>query len=188
MSFLLDTNAYFLLFEHPRPASYSRLVQHIGVGNTVSFYISEITSLEIHSVLGKYRRGSPAQRQQCKREIAVGDTVAQCSNTWIDRGQKKMKPKVFRAVQKLISDVEAQRGNIQATMLQLDLDATQKARDLLRKYADRYSFGSHDALIAGSLITARQAQGMNLTLVTSDRGLKAVLRDEAIPFYDPLLT
>ncbi|MCP4535916.1 MAG: hypothetical protein GY832_02120 [Chloroflexi bacterium] len=98
-----------------------------------------------------------------------------------------MKPKVFRAIQKLISDIEAKRGNTRATVLKVDLASVQKARDLLLRYADRYSFGSHDALIAGSLVVARQVRGMDLTLVTSDKGLKAVLRDETIPFYDPSL-
>jgi len=187
MSFLLDTNAYFLLFQYPRPSSYFHLVQHIKAENTVSFYISEITSLEIHSVLGKYRRGSPSQRQQCGREIIAGNTITQCSNTWIHHGRRKMKPKVFRAIQKLISDIEAKRGNTRATVLKVDLASVQKARDLLLRYADRYSFGSHDALIAGSLVVARQVRGMDLTLVTSDKGFKAVLRDETIPFYDPSL-
>jgi rRNA-processing protein FCF1 len=85
----------------------------------------------------------------------------------------------------MISDIEAKRGDIQATVLELDDLSIAKGRELLLKYADRYNCGSHDALIVGSLIVARQVRGTDLTLVTSDKGLQAVLKDEAIPFYDP---
>ena len=184
--FLLDTNAYFLIFRPPpKPQSYFRLIQKIGYGCQISFYIFEISSMEIHSVLGKYRRGVSPQRQQCNREIVVGSQTLKCSNTWTVPGRKKMKLKVFRGIQKMINDTEAARGDIQATVLKLDSDSIEEARKLLIKYADRYNFGSHDSLIAGGLIVVRETKGMNLTLVTSDRGLQAVLRDESIPFYAP---
>lgn len=184
--FLLDTNSYFLIFQPPpKPSSYFRLIPKIQDGSKISFYIFEISSMELHSVLGEYRRGKPRQRQQCNREIIAGDQTVKCSNTWVFPGIKKMPRKVFRDIQKMIADVEAGRGDIQATILKLDSDSIEKARKLLIKYADRYNFGSHDALIAGSFIAAREIKGMNLTLVTSDRGLQAVLRDESIPFYAP---
>jgi hypothetical protein len=108
-----------------------------------------------------------------------------CPNTWIFPGRKKWKPKVFRDMQKLIADIEAGKGHIQATILKLDQVSIAKAQELLKKYADRYNFGSHDSLIVGSIMVAKETTGLNLTLVTSDQGLKAVLRDESIPFYDP---
>ncbi len=157
--FLLDTNAYFRLFPSSRTQSeinvYNRLKQKIEEGSKISFYISEITSMEIHSVLGKYRR------------------------------REKMKPKVFRDMQKMISDIETRKGDIQATILKLDHASITKARELLMKYADRYNFGSNDALIVGSLVVAKEVRGMDLTLVTSDKGIKAFLNYESIPFYDP---
>ena len=87
----------------------------------------------------------------------------------------------------MIFEIETQKGDVQAAILKLEHASTEKARELLIKYADRYNLGSHDALIAGSLIVAREAKGMGLTLATSDRGLKAVLKDEAIPFFDPAM-
>ncbi len=183
--FLLDTNTYYLFFQRPKSSSYARLAKKLKMGTEITFYISEITSMEIHSVLGKYRRGAPQQHQSCEREIIADSGKVMCSNIWIFPGRKKMKLKVFRDIQKMIADIEASRGSIQATVLKLDQDSIVKAQKLLMSYADRYRFGSHDALIAGSLIVAQQIKGMNLTLVTSDRGLQAVLKDEAIPFYDP---
>jgi hypothetical protein len=179
--FLLDTNSYFLFFQRPKSPSYLRLAQKLKVGSEISFYIAEITSMEIHSVVGKYRRGSPSQHQQCGRKIVAGNKTANCSNIWISAGI--MKAKVFRDIQKMIFDREARNGQIQATILELERVSMEKARELLLKYADRYSLGSHDALIGGSLIVARKVKGMDLTLVTSDKGLKAVLKDETIPFY-----
>lgn len=183
--FLLDTNAYFLLFQNPKPQSYFRLLQKIKVGTVSAFYISEITSMEIHSVLGKYRRGSSSQPQPCNREILDATGVAVCSNRWIPSRRKKMRAKVFRDIRKMILDIEAQKGDIQATIMKLETSGLVKGRELLIKYADRYSLDSHDALIGGSVGAAREIKGINLTLVTSDKGLQAVLRDESIPFFDP---
>jgi hypothetical protein len=141
--------------------------------------------MEIHSVLGKYRRGSPLQRHQCEREIVAGSGLARCSNIWISPERKPIKRKIFQGLQKLISDIEAGRGNIKATILALDQVSIERARKLLIKYADRYNLGSHDALIGGSVIAVREIKGLDLTLVTSDKGLKAACRDESVPFYDP---
>ena len=184
-SFLLDTNAYFILFKRPKPSSYSRLTQKIGIGDELIFYISEITSMEIHSVLGKYRRGSPPQRQACNREIVDGSNIVKCSNTWFFRRRKKLSRKVFRDFQKLIFDIESKKGKIKATILKLDHSSISNGRHLLIKYSDHYNFGSHDALIGGNLISAREESGIDLTLVTSDRGIKAVFQEENLPFYDP---
>ena len=65
-------------------------------------YISEITSMEIHSVLGKYRRGSPRQLQLCDRQTVDTDS-SKC--TWISPVRKPLKPKIFRDLQKLIYDI-----------------------------------------------------------------------------------
>jgi rRNA-processing protein FCF1 len=96
-----------------------------------------------------------------------------------------MKTRVFRDIQKMIFDIEAGRGDIQATILNLDAASISKARELLIKYADRYNHGSQDALIVASVVIARDNKGLDLTVVTSDKGMKAVLRDEGVPFLDP---
>jgi len=136
--FLLDTNAYFLLFQTPKPPAYAQLVQKIQDGQIKTFYISEVTSIEIHSVLGKHRRGIHQQRQQCKRNIVTGQTITQCSNVWVTPGKKKLKRKVFRDIQKVILDVEARRGDIQATILELDQGCMSNARRLLTNYSAQH--------------------------------------------------
>ncbi|MBN1690121.1 MAG: hypothetical protein JW901_03775 [Dehalococcoidia bacterium] len=186
MPFLLDTNTYFLFFQpEPKPTSYTCLREKLKSSTEISFYISEITSMEIHSVLGKYRRGSPRQAQKCNREISISTGTAVCPNTWISPARKPLKLRVFRNIQKLVKDIESQRGDIQATVLALNQPIIDYARNVLMHYADRYSFGSHDALIAGCLMNAQHNLNINLTLVTSDKALKAVLKEEGLCYYDP---
>ena len=45
-SYLLDTNAYYLFFQAPKSQSLSNLEAKIRQGDGLSFYISEITSIE----------------------------------------------------------------------------------------------------------------------------------------------
>lgn len=189
--FLLDTNAYARIFQNHNTRTseekdaYDRLMQILHQDLIKAFYISEITSMEIHSVLGKYRRGILSQRQQCTREIAINGGNTRCNHIWISHGTRKMSQKLYQDMKKMTSDIEAQRGDIQATILALDSICIEEARTILTRYADKYNFGSHDALIAGSLLAKKQ-EGLNLTLVTSDKGFKNVLANESINFYDPL--
>jgi rRNA-processing protein FCF1 len=65
--------------------------------------------------------------------------------------------------------------------------AEREGRQLLLKYADRFRFCSHDALIGGTLLGARKTIRNDMILVTSDKGLKAALVEEGLSVYDPLL-
>lgn len=185
--FLLDTNAYFLFFDPSKPPAYHRLAAKVEIGNMKSFYIPEIASLEIHSVIGKFSRRSPAQRQLCKRDVFTENGVSKCSNTWVSPGRKRMPRRLVHDIRKMIGDIEAQRGSVQATIVRLDGAAIKRARRLLLTYGDRFNFASQDALVAGNLLVARETMGIALTLVTSDKGLKAMLAEERIPVYDPQL-
>jgi len=183
--FLLDTNSYFVFFQHPTPPSYYRIASKLIKGGIISFYISEITSLEVQSVLGKYRRGVQSQRQNCERTIIKNASAELCSNIWITTGRRRLKPKLFRNLRKLISDIEEKKGNIKAEILSLNSDTIKFARNFMIKYSDRFNFGSHDALIAGSLLSEKLSTGLDLTLVTSDKGFIAALKEEGISYYDP---
>ncbi|WP_226942341.1 hypothetical protein, partial [Pseudomonas lundensis] len=68
----------------------------------------------------------------------------------------------------------------------LGKDELLQGRRLLAQHAHQFSFGSHDALIAGTVLVAASS-GTALTLVTSDKSLKAVCREQGIPVFDPLL-
>ena len=77
----------------------------------------------------------------------------------------------------MIVDIECWRGDIKAQILSLSSDIMLEARNFLYQYADLYNFGSHDAIIAATAIVASAHLGSNLALVTSDKGLKAALRE-----------
>ncbi len=183
--YFLDTNSYFLFFQNPKTDQYYNLLKKICLESQIFFHIFEITSLEIHSVLGKYRRRVQVQPQACKRSILTPKGIDTCSNIWVTQGRKKLKPKVYRDLRKMISDIEARKGFIQADVTKLNTRSIKIGTDLLNKYSDRYNFGSHDALIMGNFIDARMNKEANLIIVTSDKGMKAVLKDESLPHFDP---
>lgn len=185
--FMLDTNAYYLFFQGDKTPEYEYLARKVEVGGVKSFYIPEIVSMEIHSVIGKNARGKQAQKEMCTRTIRAANGSAKCSNTWLSSGKKRMHTWRVHAIRKLVEDTEKQRGSIQATILAVDEAAIQRGRYLLLKYCDRFSLGSLDALIGGTLLAARETLEPNLTLVTSDRILQAVLRAEGLPVLDPRL-
>jgi hypothetical protein len=184
-SYLLDTNAYYLFFQSAKSQSLSNLETKIRDAEGLSFYISEITSLEVHSVLGKYSRSVAPQKSLCERNVDEGGVVVRCTKQWVTLGRKRMKPKVFQGIRKMIADIENGRGGIKAQVLSLNSEIVQMARSFLYQYADLYSCGSHDAIIAATAIVSKNKLGKDLILVTSDKGLKAALRDGGILYFDP---
>lgn len=184
--FALDTNSYALLFGDQSNSACVRLKGKISCDDGLSFYLPEIVAMEIHSVIGKYRRGGATQRHEpCIRQVVSTNGTDVCKNVCFTAARKRMPSKVFKALQKLMDDIENARGNIRATMLPLSNAEILEGKRLLARYADQHSFGSNDALVAGTILAASTA-GINLTLVTSDRGLKAVSGRVGINLYDPL--
>lgn len=181
---MLDTNTYYLLFERPKKHQHANLEKLIKNGQHTCFYISEITSMEIHSVLGKYQRCGGSQICKCERNVMKERETIQCGNSWIVPMKKKLNRRLFRDLQKIINDAESCNGAIRANVLTLTPDAINEGKRLLRMYSNRFNFGSHDALIAGSCVVARRVDPQ-LILATSDKGLKAVLDADSIPYFDP---
>ena len=185
VALMLDTNAYYLFFQRPKSSSYQNIENHLKNGNAIEFFISEITSMEIHSVLCKHRRGIQPQKHRCTRMVIDSDEEKKlCSNEWIVPKKKKLNRRLFHDLQKIICDFESCTGDTKASVVALTPDALVEGRRLLMLYADKYKFGSLDALIAGSFICARKTNS-NLLLATSDRSFKAMLKAESLPYYDP---
>lgn len=183
--FVLDTNAYALIFQSPKSDDYRRLESYISNSGVMQFFLPEIVSMEIHSVIGKYRRGGATrQEERCSRIIVSGEGTSPCSQTCVWPKRNRMKDKVFRGLQKMMSDIEGLRGDIQGSVLELTQVDLTEAKRLLGAHSHSHAFGSHDALVAATVKVAI-GRGQNLTLVTSDRGLKAVCRVEGIPTFDP---
>jgi len=189
-SYLLDTNIYALLFQPVKTNSYLNLLTKIQFESEISFFIPEIVSMEIHSVLGKYRRGSVKTSQHpCERDVIADNTTQKCTHTWVkDAAAIRINGRQFKALRKLLNDIELGRDTlIKAQILPVDAEEIASGKMLLVNYADKHKFGSHDALVAGTVLVANR-RGLDLTLVTSDKGLKAVCRAEGIKLYDPNLS
>jgi rRNA-processing protein FCF1 len=185
MEYLLDTNAYCLFFQNPVSRHLPNLHNVLIKGQVLKFLIPEVVSMEIHSVLGKYRRGgNPAQHAACDRQVLSQKSVVQCSHTCVFPSQRRMSGKLFRAFQKLIEDIEHQRGPIQATVIDVGRAEFLAGKRLLLRYADRHSFGSHDALVAGTALSLAAA-GRDVTLVTADKSLKSIAAQIGIQCWDP---
>ncbi|AIQ50038.1 hypothetical protein R70723_32270 [Paenibacillus sp. FSL R7-0273] len=185
MKYLLDTNAYCLLFNVEKNSSFLNLESKIMDDQVYSFYISEVTSLEIYSVIGKMQRGSQPQEQKCSKVLRMGDQYTTCSHTWYIEGNKKLNKNLFRDITKLLSDIENQRGYIKANVLSYSVASSNKGKQFLRKYSSKYKFGSQDAIIVGNLMQAKEEGLDDLVLVTSDKSLIAALKEEDISYYDP---
>ncbi|MBL0386864.1 PIN domain-containing protein [Tumebacillus sp. ITR2] len=182
-SFLLDTNAYHLFFSMGSQDKKTKLESLLMKGGVVEFYLSEISAMEIYSVLGKDRRGIQQQVQLCTRNINSG----YCEQEWSTPGRKGIKNKMFKSLIKLVSDSLNASGGIRAKVISLDSEHISVAKDFLIDYADKYNFGSQDALIAATAILYKKRTETEITVVTSDKGLKAALSQAKIPVHDPLL-
>lgn len=186
MRYLLDTNAYVLLFRPDIPDR-KNLLERIQTEGKTKFCISLISSLELHSVLGKWyrRRPQPKQTENCQRTILSEEGEQHCPHTWILPKKKRLGRKQFHDIRKAVLDLEKGRTSTEITLIPLNEKAIQEGTRLLFQYGNQFNFASHDAIIAGTLITEQKQSEEEITLITSDKGLKAVLTADKRPFFDP---
>jgi predicted nucleic acid-binding protein len=179
----LDTNAYAILLEK-QEALYHRLWNEISKDGILSFFISEITSMEIHSVIGKKTRAQ-INKVDCKRNVTTQEGVnIYCNNYWFTN-PKILKKREVNSIRKYLQAIESKQGTVQATIKSINNNCIAEGRNLLQMYSGRYSLRSLDSLIAGTALHYQKSEGLNFTIVTSDKALKNVLKMEGIPFFDP---
>jgi hypothetical protein len=187
--YLLDTNTYAEFFKpaNLRNPNFGSLKELITIQADVpiqSFYIAAVTSMEIHSAIGKYTRGSTGGKEICNHLVINSQNEkTKCGLTWESPTVKAFSKTKIALYMDMIDDAEKQRGSLQANILPPTEEAFEEAAKLLRKYAYEYALGSHDALIAGFLIAANKA-GNNLSLVTFDKKFNNILKLAQIPFKD----
>ncbi len=183
--YLLDTNAYFNLLKllrkyNENSLEYPESIKQLFLGE---IYISTVTKVEIISVLGKYARGNNGGINKCNCVIAEDGTV--CSNYKYTSPRKKWNKKLIKAWLQLID--ETITGS--STLLQLDLlPFTEKTIEEAQRvvvHALVYNFGSMDSIIAA---TAKESidKEESIIVITSDKGLKACLKQCNIPSWDLL--
>ena len=182
-NYLLDTNAYFNLLKLLRQYNetsleYPEIIKQLLSGD---LYISTVTKVEIISVLGKYARGNNGGYNKCNCVIAEDGTL--CSNYKYTVPRKKWSKKRIKAWLQLIDETVTGKS----TLIQIKLlSFTEKTIDEAQRivlHALTYNFGSMDAIIAA---TAKESNNnyKNITVITSDKALKACLQQCSISCWD----
>ena len=165
-TYLLDTNALFNYVKYK--ITYSsldtesqKIIDELE-GNKC--YISEITTIEIVSVLGKYARGG------------LG-------------AAKKMKTKQIKAWKKLIDQIlnQDKENDFKIEIIQFDRKVLKKANKIIQS-AYKYSFASTDAIIAATAcIYFDSIESKDKYIVTSDKSLICALSANNIPYWNAFI-
>lgn len=161
--YILDTNAFFNFIKYvslPQNEREELLDDNINKIKNADCYISLISTVEIISVIGKYARGGAG-------------------------ASTRMKPKVVKKWIKLVEDIiSGQSPILKISTLSFSEEIIVEAQNIIH-YALIHNFGSLDAMIAA---TAKHHFGRqkyeNMSLITSDKGLKACLNKCGIPYWD----
>lgn len=105
MKYLLDTNVFWHVLENWNSGTGSELLTELQNNGKIVFYLSEISSMEIHSVLGKYIRGRKKQEMKCERVVKNSTMLIECDHIWITPEQKPISRREAQAYIKLIDDI-----------------------------------------------------------------------------------
>lgn len=179
MKYLVDTNAFWeVIKEWNSPSNPQTILPLLKNGTYIEFYLPEICALEIYSVLGKHIRGKNNEINTCTRTIQVPTTTnAVCSNKWISNGIKKTPNREATKLQAIIKDILNNNiSDFKITIIPLTDAIIRRGTILLHNYSTKYDFHSLDSIVAASV-----QDGM--TVITHDRVLKNVLRDEGISIH-----
>ena len=181
--YFLDTNAYYNLLKESRLQQKGSSAFSVEINTLANscLFISAITKVEIISVLGKYARGDSGGFQKCTRSLsAAGDL---CQNQWYAAPRARWSRRKINSWQQLIQEtVSGSSSLIKVDILPFD-DKTIRRAEQLIVHALVHNFASMDAMIAA---TAQEviAAGRDMTVVTSDKGLKACLIKANIACWD----
>lgn len=144
-------------------------------------YISEVTRVEIMSVMGKYARGEQAQWQICNR--ITGDDGTRCSQRHYNPGRKKWKRKQIAPFRKLIDDIVNGRSSVfKVAVLPITHEVVSEAERFI-DLAFKYKFASMDAMIAA---TAKCYGTDEICVVTHDGSLRRALVESGIHIMDEI--
>lgn len=138
-------------------------------------FISEITKIEIMSVMGKYARGEQGGWQPCDR--IIGENKARCTERYFKTGRKKWKNKRVEAMKRLVKDILGGNSEVlRVQVLSVSDEVIAEAEKFIR-HAFRYKFASLDAVIAATAIVYDRE---NFIIATHDGSFRKALEDEGI--------
>ncbi len=181
--FLLDTNAFYNLLKamNPEAGEQGVLVDLVTVLKNAKLMISAITEVEIISVLGKYARGSSGGVSKCNCQISPEGHI--CQNNRYTAARKKWNKKRIKAWLQLIDDIFEGKSQLLTVGIEpFDLTTVAEAKNVIT-HALIHNFASMDAMIAATAKLARD-NSRDVTVVTSDKGLKACLSKIDVPYND----
>ena len=181
--FLLDTNAFYNLLKamNPETSNESEFADTIAALKHTKLVVSTITEVEIISVLGKYARGSQGGFSRCNCKISPEGQI--CQNNRYTAPRKKWNRKRVKAWLQLIKEVFEGKSELFTVSIEPFDSATVAEAKSVISHALAYNFASMDAMIAATAKLARNNK-RNITVVTSDKGLKACLLKINIPCND----
>lgn len=186
--YLIDTNAFFHILQelspdNPTGKTMSKEIKDIVEGNS---YISTVTKIEIISVLGKYSRGVSGGPQRCTS--CIDDKGTKCTNSKYVKPRKKWNNKKVKAWLKLINEVINGKSKLFSVGVESFDGNTIAEAEKIVQYALKYNFASMDALIVATASIASNSGKEGITIVTSDKGMKACLSACGMPVLDPFAT
>jgi predicted nucleic acid-binding protein len=169
--YLLDTNAFWeILHTWNHNAILSpQLPQDLWQENRYVFCISEITAMEIYSVIGKELRGKPAQEQVCKRQIERNKDNL-CNTVYYEAAQRRLSREIGRDIFHLIRAILlGEEDSFQVETVAINTEIVRQSAVLLELYAEKRDFHSLDALIAGT------TKVCGVTVISADKKLCNIL-------------
>lgn len=183
--YLLDTNAYFNFMRYSTHAlgdgdAFDTAVSKIKAADCC---ISQISLIEIISVLGKYARGKTAGREKCN--CVIDDTGTICSHYKVVQGRKRWSNKRKKAWIKYFDEVRNGTSTLlKVRVLPLDSIVWKEAERIIPFSMD-YKFASLDALIAATAKIEQSKSGSRpFSVITSDKSLKCALAKCSLPIWD----
>lgn len=176
--YLLDTNVFFHVIEAIANNTSNNEIQMLREGKC---YISELTRIEIISVLGKRARGMSKQVHVCDRVLNENGDI--CERKYCIAAKKRWKNRVIADWLKLIKDIVM--GNcpfFTVEVLPVTHEVCETAR-IFVSHALQHNFGSLDAMITATAIEFKNRTSTELKIVTYDRKLLAAIKaDNAISY------
>lgn len=181
--FLLDTNAFYNLLKamNPEISEQGVLADSVAAIKHAKLLVSSITEVEIISVLGKYARGSQGGISKCNCQISPEGHI--CQNSRYTAPRKKWSKKRVKAWLQLISDIFEGKSKLFTVGIEpFDSVTVEEAKNMIT-HALIHNFASMDAMIAATAKLARDSS-RDVTVITSDKGLKACLSKIDVPYND----